>query len=189
MARSKFKKKVQHISPLVSAAEQTIANRSSQGKAFEARWFKEHSRDGKMLDNVRMERIACVRPLEGLARCHAKAKKPFLEHFHLMAANAYHADLIAVQGQGSHEIREAIDVSSDMEIALLYRVEAAQKLKQIQNHLGPIEHKVLERVMISGSDQTLAKLWPKRSERDHAKEHIRSALSELAKIYGLISHS
>ena len=187
MAKTKSKYKTRQVSPLVTAAEQTISNPGVRRQAFIPRWFKERGLDGGMLDNVRMEKIACIRPLEGLARCHLKARRAFLQPHHLMAANAYHADLLALRGQRSHEVREAIDFSADVEAALVYRVEAAQKLSRIQNQMPNEQLNVLDTIFVQRPDHTLARIWPNRSDRDHAKEKIRSALDFLAVEYGLMT--
>ncbi len=175
------------VSPLLVAAENSISPQARQHAGYHPQNFIERGRDGGLLDNIRLEKLACVRPLEGLARKHPKAKKAYLEPYHLMAANAYQADLDGAKGQVSHMVREVIDVSSDVEGAFIYRLEARQKLAAVQNRMpGPLL-RTMNVVLVEKSDRPLAAIWPNRSDRDHAKSEIKKALTWLAIEYGLIS--
>jgi len=187
MAKTKQKRSKYTPSPLRIAAEQSLTPQARQQAGFMVCQFQERGLDGGVLDGMRLEKISCVRALEGLVRKHPKAKRAFLDPIHLMAANAYHADLIAISGQRSHVIREAIDVSSDAEAALLYRLEARSKLFQIQSKMPAEQKSLLDQIMIDFPDATLVSIWPNRTQRDRAKDKIKSALDLLAVEYGLVS--
>ncbi len=183
--RSRTKPK--QASPLVISAEASLPPEARLHADYKAQWFQERDLEGGIMDGVRMERISCVRALEGLARRHPKAKSAFLKPYHLMAANAYHADLLGVRGQKSHELRESIDVSTDVELAMIYRVEAQAKLVKIQNRMPSDLKHVMDTVLVSFPDQSLNRIWPNRSERDKMKAKIKEGLEFLAHIYGLTS--
>ena len=187
MAKIKHRKRANTPSPLKIAAEQSLPPEARQHAAFIARRFQERGLDQGVMDGMRMEKIACVRSLEGLARRHPKSRSAFLDPIQLMAANAYHADLQDVRGQRSHAVRESIDVSSDVEATLLYRVEARQKLTRIQNRMPQELKSVLEEILVKFPDSTLVSIWPNRSQRDKSKASIKAALDWLAVEYGLVN--
>ena len=186
MAKTKNRIKKPQPSPLKIAAEGSLNTEARQHAEYRVVPFQERGLDRGVLDGMRMEKIACVRALEGLARRHPKARRAYLDPVHLMAANAYHADLVAFQGQKSHALREAIDVSTDVEASILYRVEARQKLIRIQNRMPAELKNVLDQILIRTPDATLVSIWSNRSERDKAKVQIRAGLEYLAVEYGLV---
>lgn len=187
MAKRKSKQVPQIRSPLEVAARQSVTDQAQDQYAYSLRHFAERDFEGGVgLNGMRLERLACVKALEGLARSHPKRKFGFLEAYHLMAANAYHADLLALQGHRSSAYKERIDVSSKSEAGLAHRMDVSQKLSRIDQLLSPEDKAVLNRIIIDLPDFTVAQIWPNRTARNKARDHIKSGLHQLAIIYGLI---
>ena len=190
MAQSKKKIRARTLpasrSPLQQMARESITPEARERNHYKYVSFAEKDFEGGVsLNGVRLERLACVRALEGLARKHPKRKSLFLQPYHLMAANQYHGDILAAQGHRSHAFRERIDVSSRSEGGLSSRLDVSRRLLRAAEILEPEELACLNRIMRDNPDNTMAEIWPNRTQRNTARELIKSGLHELAVLYGL----
>jgi len=187
MAKKKRKSIPAARSPLEQVARDSLTGESKRQQAYRLVRFAEKDFEGGIsLNGMRMERLACVKALEGLARKHPKRKSIFLEHYHLMAASQYHSDLLAAQGQSSTTFRERIDVNADRDGGLHRRLDISRRILHAAEKLEPEELTVLHRIIRDRPDNTMAEIWPNRTERNTARELIKSGLHELAVFYGLI---
>ena len=186
MAKRKTKNLRGPKSPLELAANDSVTPEAKVQHDYRLTRYAERDFEGGVsLDGIRLERIACVKALEGLARAHPKRKTPFLEQYHLMAANAYHADLLATEGSRSHAFRERIDASSSSEGGLAHRMDVMQKLGHVEAELGAKKKAILDRILVQLPDNTMTQIWPDRTHRNKARDLIKSALHDLAILYGL----
>lgn len=141
---------------------------------------------GVSLNGMRLERLACVKALEGLARKHPKRKTVFLENYHLMAASAYQGDLLAMEGHRNSAYRERIDVSSSGDGGLVRRLDAAERLTYIKSKLPKEELTALDVIITKMPENSMAEIWPGRTDRNKARDYLKGGLHKLAVIYGLI---
>ena len=186
MAKRKNKNLPKHKSPLELAANDSVSHQARLRHEYRMAKFAERDRQGGVgLNGMRLERLACVKALEGLARSHPKRKSPFLEPYHLMAANAYHADLLAIEGRSSHAFKERIDTMHKTESGLTHRLDVLQKIGKVDRELGEDAHLILKRILVDRPDDTLAQIWPNRTDQNKARDLIKSGLCQLAVIYGL----
>ncbi len=174
-------------SPLEQIAKDSLTPEARERHAYRLTRFAEKDFEGGVsLNGMRLERLACVKALEGLARKHPKRKTVLLQAYHLMAASQYHGDLLAAQGQSSSTFRERIDVSSRSEGGLTTRLDVSRRLLRAAERLEPEELACLNRVISDRPENTMAEIWPNRTERNTARELIKSGLHELAVFYGLV---
>ncbi len=186
MAKRKTKNLRGPKSPLEVAANDSVTSETKSQHDYRMTRYAERDFEGGVsLDGIRLERLACVKALEGLARTHPKRKTPFLEQYHLMAANAYHADLLATEGSRSHAFRERIDSLSHAEGALAYQMDVIQKLGRVERELGADQKSTLDRILIQMPESTMTQIWPDRTHRNKARDLIKAALHNLAILYGL----
>lgn len=191
MPRRRKKRAAQKLpksrSPLEQIARDSITAETRARQSYRLVRFAEKDFEGGVsLNGMRLERLACVKALEGLARKHPKRKSVFLEAYHLMAASQYHGDILAAQGNRDNSYRERIDVSSRSEGGLTRRLDVSRRLLRAAEVLEPEELAFLNRVIRDKPDSTMAELWPNRTERNTARELIKSGLHELAVFYGLV---
>lgn len=173
-------------SPLEQLARDSITPETDKRNGYKLVHFAEKDFDGGVsLNGMRLERLACVKALEGLARKHPKRKTLFLQAYHLMAASQYHGDLQAVQGQRSNTYRERIDVSSRSEGGLTRRLDVSRRLLRAAEVLEPEELACINTVVRDRPDESMADIWPNRTQRNTSRELIKSGLHELAVFYGL----
>ena len=185
MAKHKRKRPVS-VSPLVRDAEASVTKETRARQSYRLTRYGQKDFDGGVsLMGIRLERLACVKALEGLARKHPKRKAPFLQAYHLMAANAYHADLLAAEGHRNTAFRERVDTPAASDAGLTYRLDVSQKLTQISRRLQAEHADVLRRVISQYPDNSMTEIWPDRSARNKARENLKEALHQLALIYGL----
>lgn len=174
-------------SPLEQVARDSITPEAAQRQNYKLVRFAEKDFEGGVsLDGMRLERLACVKALEGLARKHPKRKTLFLSPYHLLAASQYHGDIQSVQGQRSSTYRERIDVSSRSEGGLTRRLDVSRRLLRAAEVLEPEELACINQVIRDRPDESMAEIWPSRTERNTARELIKSGLHELAVFYGLV---
>ncbi|NNE58054.1 MAG: hypothetical protein HKN36_08110 [Hellea sp.] len=189
MAKGKPRAGAQSRSPLEVAARDSIPDASRQNQSYKLVRFAEKDFEGGIsLNNMRLERLACVKALEGLARKHPKRKIPVLQAYQLMAANAYHADLEALQGHQSSTFRERVDSLTRKEGGLIHRLDKFNKINYIKHQLNDEQAAVLAIILQKMPDKSLAEIWPNRTQRNRARNLIQSALHELALIYGLVKY-
>ncbi len=175
------------MSPLETAARESVTAEAKKQNAFKLARFAERDFDGGVsLNSMRLERLACCKALEGLAKKHPKRKTPFLESYHLMAANAYHADCLAIEGHRDTTIRERVDISSKAEGGLAHRMDAMQKLARIKREMDANQKAAIDRVVVTSPDQSMAQIWPERAARNRARVLIKQGLHQLAILYGLV---
>jgi len=190
MARRKRKstpKLVQSRSPLEQIARDSIPPETGQQQAYKLVRFAEKDFEGGVsLNGMRLERLACVRALEGLARKHPKRKSLFLQSYHLMAASQYHGDLLQAEGYRNKSYRERIDVSSRSESGIARRLDISRRLLRAAEKLEPEELACINTIIRDHPDSTMAEIWPNRTQRNTARELIKSGLHELAVFYGLV---
>ncbi len=190
MARRKRRptsKPVRSRSPLEQIAKDSITPETGAQQGYKLVRFAEKDFDGGVsLNGMRLERLACVKALEGLARKHPKRKSRFLEAYHLMAGSHYHADLLAAQGHRNATYRERIDISSQGEGHITRRLDISRRLLRAAEKLEPEELACLNRAIRDRPDATMAEIWPNRTERNTARELIKSGLHELAVFYGIV---
>lgn len=185
--RKPVQKLVQSRSPLEQLAQDSVTAETRARQSYRLVRFAEKDFEGGVsLNGMRLERLACVKALEGLARKHPKRKSVFLEAYHLMAASEYHRDILAAQGHRDNSYRERIDVSSRSEGGLTQRLDVSRRLLRAAEVLEPEELACLNRIIRDKPDSTMSELWHNRSERNTARELIRSGLHELAVFYGLV---
>ncbi len=177
----------QSRSPLEQLARDSITEQARDRHSYQMVRFAEKDFEGGVsLNGMRLERLACVKALEGLARKHPKRKTLFLQAYHLMAASRYHGDVQAAQGHRSSTFRERIDVSASREGGLTRRLDVSRRLLRTAEALEPEELAVLNRVIRDRPDESMADIWPNRTERNTARELIKSGLHELAVFYGIV---
>jgi len=174
-------------SPLVIQARESLSKQAQQRYGYKIHHYAEKDFEGGIsLNGVRLERLACVKALEGLARSHPRRKTRFLDEFHLIAANLYHADILFSIGHRSLAFQERVDISRSGDGGISRRLEVLDRLEQIAKTLDLAEHSVLTRIMRDMPDHTMAQIWPNRNERNASRDLIKSALHKLAIYYGII---
>ena len=187
MARKKRKGAPPSKSPLEVLARQSITPETGARQAYILTRFAEKDFEGGVsLNGMRLERLACVKALEGLARKHPKRKTLFLQAYHLLAASQYHSDIFASRGHRSHVFRERIDVSSRSEAGLSRRLDVSRRLLRAAEVLEPEELACINRIIRDMPDSSMADIWSNRTERNTARELIKSGLHELAVFYGIV---
>ena len=174
-------------SPLEQIARDSVTAETRAQQVYRLVKFAEKDFEGGVsLNGMRLERLACVKALEGLARKHPKRKSIFLESFHLLAASQYHGDLLSAQGHRDNSYRERIDVSSRSEGGLSARLDVSRRLLRAAEVLEPEELSCINRILRDRPDNSMAELWRNRTERNSARELIKSGLHELAVFYGIV---
>jgi len=177
------------VSPLVQLARDSATPETQAQHVFGVVRFAEKDFEGGVsLNGMRLERLACVKALEGLARKHPKRKSIFLEAYHLVAANQYHSDILAAQGHRDNSYRERIDVSSRSEGGLSQRLDVSRRLLRTAEALEPEELACLNIIIRDKPDSSMTDIWPNRKERNTARELIKSGLHELAVFYGMVKY-
>lgn len=174
-------------SPLAQIARDSVTDEARAQQAYRLTNFAEKDFDGGVsLNGMRLERLACVKALEGLARKHPKRKLNFLNGHHLMAASQYHADILAAQGHRDNSYRERIDISSRSEGGLSRRLDVSRRLLRAAEALEPQELACLNTIIRDKPGKSMIDIWPNRTERNTARELIKSGLHELAVFYGIV---
>ncbi len=187
MAKRKVRNMPKARSPLEVAARESVTRETGARHDYVLSYFAERDFEGGVsLNGIRLERRACVKALEGLARKHPKRKKPFLEGYHITAANMYHGDLMAMEGHRDHSYRERIDVSSSSEGGLAHRLDVTARLQRLILVLGQADTAIINRVIVDRPDSSMAEIWPDRTDRNKARDRIKEALTKLAIHYGLV---
>ena len=187
MARRKNKSVPHTPSPLEQIARESITPEAASRQAYRLTRFAEKDFEGGVsLNGMRLERLACVKALEGLARKHPKRKTLFLQAYHLMAASEYHGDILAAQGHRSNAFRERIDISARSEGGLGRRLDVSRRLLRAAEVLEPEELACLNKIIRDCPEESMADLWPNRTARNTARELIKSGLHELAVFYGIV---
>lgn len=190
MAKRRKKRAAQKVpkskSPLEQIARDSVTSETRHRNAYKMVRFAEKDFEGGVsLNGMRLERLACVKALEGLARKHPKRKTLFLQAYHLMAATQYHGDILAAQGHRDGTYRERIDVSSRSEGGLSQRLDVSRRLLRAAEALEPEELACLNAIIRDKPEATMVDLWPNRTQRNTARELIKSGLHELAVFYGI----
>jgi len=187
MSRRKNRSAPQTPSPLEKIARESVTPEAANRQTYRLTRFAEKDFEGGVsLNGMRLERLACVKALEGLARKHPKRKTLFLQAYHLMAASQFHGDVLAAQGHRSNAFRERIDISTRSEGGLGRRLDVSRRLLRAAEVLEPEELACLNRVIRDRPDKSMADIWPNRTERNTARELIKSGLHELAVFYGIV---
>ncbi len=190
MAKRKRKaapKLVASKSPLEQIARDSITPETGIRQSYKLVRFAEKDFEGGVsLNGMRLERLAPVKALEGLARKHPKRKTLFLQSYHLLAASQYHGDLLSAEGHRNNTYRERIDVSASGDTGINRRLDISRRLLRAVEKLEPEELASLNKVIRDYPDGTMAEIWPIRTERNTARELIKSGLHELAVFYGMV---
>ena len=140
------------------------------------------------VDHIHMKQAVPVKALWSLVKPNAKRIEPLLEPIHIQAANAYHADLLLLEGKYSHEIGVFVDRSrADTRIDLTM-IEAGNKIAGIRLRMTPVMLKVVERAFIKHPDKSLAEIWPNDWQRRMAKDILVDAMHWLAVEYNLCAN-
>ena len=189
MKKSKQRKTRRRLTATQINAEATVSPWLRRHGTFEREAFTDRDNEEGLQDNSRMRRVSPVKVLERMATTRGREPKPFLDRYHMEAANRLHGLIEASQGGMSHEILERVQ-SSRGDGYVEKKAIAAIELEAVYKGLPPDATIYLRKVFGPWADFPLSAWFPdkgKRRQRAKEKENIRLALEELARYFGLLT--
>lgn len=179
--------KVKRLTATEREAESSLSPHARQHAEYVRTVHGVHDAEGGVMDGHHMRKIAPVRPLEGWARKNPKAKEPYLDAIHILAANKYHDLIEAAHGRMNHEIKEQVDSSPNPEGRTLGFIEANDILTRIHVRM-PMDFKSMaDLIFVKFPDKSAAQIWPNRTLRNISREIAKDMLIWLAAEFGLTS--
>jgi len=128
------------------------------------------------MSGARMERIAPVRALEGLARINPKSDKPYLTPIMILASRKYYILMEAAKGKLNHEIIEPVDKSVDSDGRLVSHLTANDRFTRLRLKMPMDFSAMADLLYVKMPDRSLTQIWPNKTLRENSKVIIRDTL-------------
>jgi len=185
----KAKRQYEHGSAERTAIEAVTPERYEKGYWVHgnARKMLEGSEE-RAVDSIHMRLAVPVAGLWSLVKPNAKRQKSLLEPIHIQAANAYHADLLVLEGSYNHEMGVFVDRSRAEPAINSLLIDAGNKIACIRRRMSPKMLKVLETVFLENPDKSLSVIWPNIHQRRLAQKQLIDAMHWIAKEYNLCAN-
>lgn len=181
-------KATEQETPLEAAARTSMARETLKQGYYMPERFTERGTDKGEIDNARMFKAVCVRPLEAMVKPNARRKHAGLTSLQIQTANEFHALILKTEPSRSHELMEYHDKSrTSGGIHAASVQDACRKLKDIELRMRPNHWAHARTLFIYKSNETFADAYPYRGRWPKIRDEIRDMLDWVSSELGLAS--